>query len=282
MQVCGAYLTVSKGAGDMVGLAPDVAVPADMRMGVADSPDSVRKRVRELMNGGANFIKIMATGAVLTKGTLPGVVEFSEEELHAAVETAAHYGAKVTAHAHGAEGIKNAIRAGVQCIEHASLIDEEGLKLAKARGTTLSMDIYNCDYIDTEGRKQGWPEEFLRKNLETAQAQRDAFRKAHALGLKLVFGTDAGVYPHGMNARQFKVMTQYGMSPLEAIQAATIRAAENLGLTGQVGSLEPGAYADLVAVRGDPTADVSLLEAIPVVMKGGRFIKQAGKGEVKP
>ena len=281
MQVCGAYLTVSKGSGDVTGLAPDVVVPPDMRMGVADSVDGVRQRVRELMNGGANFIKIMATGAVLTRGTRPGVEEFSEDELRAAVQTAAKYGAKVTAHAHGAEGIKNAIRAGVQCIEHASLIDEEGLLLAKQRGTILSMDIYNCDYIDTEGRRQGWPEEFLRKNLETGEAQRQAFRRAHDLGLKLVFGTDAGVFPHGLNGRQFAIMERFGMSPMEAIQSATIRAAENLGLEGAVGTLEPGHFADLVAVQGDPIANIRLLESIPIVMKGGQVVHRAGSESEK-
>jgi imidazolonepropionase-like amidohydrolase len=274
MQVCGAYLTVSKGAGDMTGLAPDVAVPADMRLGVADSVPAVRQRVRELLNGGADFIKIMATGAVLTRRTKPGVVEFSEDELRAAVQMAAAYGAKIAAHAHGAEGIKNAIRAGVQSIEHASMIDEEGLLLAKQKGTVLSMDIYDCDYIDTVGRKESWPDEFLRKNLETGEAQRRAFKRAHELGVKVVFGTDAGVFPHGLNGRQFAIMVHWGMSPMAALQTATLRAAENLGLEDRVGSLESGHYADLIAVKGDSLTDIRLLEAIPFVMKGGRVIIQ--------
>jgi imidazolonepropionase-like amidohydrolase len=202
------------------------------------------------------------------------VVEFSEDELRAAVQMAAAYGAKIAAHAHGAEGIKNAIRAGVQSIEHASMIDEEGLLLAKQKGTVLSMDIYDCDYIDTVGRKESWPDEFLRKNLETGEAQRRAFKRAHELGVKVVFGTDAGVFPHGLNGRQFATMVQWGMSPMAAIQAATLHAAENLGLEDRVGSLESGHYADLIAVKGDPLTDIRLLEAIPFVMKGGRVIIQ--------
>lgn len=273
MAVCGTYITTRTGSGDLTGLAPDVVLPPDMRMGVADSEAEVRARVRQLLNGGADFIKIMATGAVFTKGTRPGVPEFSEAELRAAVQEAAKYGAKVTAHAHGAEGIKNALRAGVQCIEHASFIDDEGIRLALEKGAFLSMDIYNGDYSDEVGRRDHWPEEFLRKNRETTEAQREGFRKAVAAGVKLCFGTDAGVYPHGDNARQFAYMARHGMTPMQAIQSATIRAAENLGWEDRVGSLEPGRFADLVAVRGDPLANLRLLERIPVVMKGGVVVK---------
>lgn len=274
MAACGAYITTSTGSGEVAGIASDVILPREMRAGVADSELEVRQRVRELLNGGADFIKIMATGAVFTKGTRPGVPEFSEAELRAAVQEAAKYGAKVTAHAHGAEGIKNALRAGVQCIEHASLIDDEGLRLAKEKGAFLSMDIYNADYSDVVGREQHWPEEYLRKNLETAEAQRQRFRKAVTAGVKVVFGTDAGIFPHGDNGKQFAFMVQYGMTPMMAIQAATVRAAENLGWQDRVGSLEPGRFADLVAVKGDPLAEIRLLEKIPVVIKGGRVVKQ--------
>jgi len=274
MAACGTYVTTRSGSGDLTGLAPDVGLPADMRLGVADSEPEVRARVRQLLNGGADFIKIMATGAVFTKGTKPGVPEFSESELRAAVQEAAKYGARVTAHAHGAEGIRNALRAGVQCIEHASFLDDEGIRLAKERGAFLSMDIYNGDYSDEVGRLQHWPEEFLRKNRETTEIQRQGFRKAVAAGVKLSFGTDAGIFPHGDNARQFAFMVRWGMTPLQAIQAATVRAAENLGWEDRVGSLEPGRFADLVAVKGDPLADIRLLERIPVVVKGGRLVKQ--------
>lgn len=274
MAVCGTYITTRSGSGEVTGIAPDVILPPDMKLGVADSEPEVRARVRQLLNGGADFIKIMATGAVFTKGTRPGVPEFSEAELRAAVQEAAKYGVRVTAHAHGAEGIKNALRAGVQCIEHASLIDDEGIRLAKEKGAFLSMDIYNGDYSDEVGRREHWPEEFLRKNLETTERQRQGFRKAVAAGVKVVFGTDAGIYPHGDNARQFAFMVRWGMTPLQAIQAATIRAAENLGWEDRVGSLEPGRFADLVAVKGDPLADIRLLERIPVVVKGGIVVKR--------
>ncbi len=274
MAACGTYITTSTGSGDVAGIAPDVILPRDMRAGVANSELEVRQRVRELLNGRGDFIKIMATGAVFTKGTKPGVSEFSEAELRAAVQEAAKYGAKVTAHAHGAEGIKNALRAGIPCIEHASLIDDEGIRLAKEKGAFLSMDIYNGDYSDRIGREQHWPEEYLRKNLETTEIQRQGFRKAVAAGVKVVFGTDAGIFPHGENGRQFAFMVKWGMTPMMAIQAATIRAAENLGWEDRVGCLEPGRFADLVAVKGDPLADIRLLEQIPVVLKGGRVVKQ--------
>jgi imidazolonepropionase-like amidohydrolase len=173
MAVAGTYITTSRGAGDITGIAPDVVLPPEMRAGVADSAAEVRKRVRELLNGGADFIKIMATGAVLTRGTRPGVSEFSEGEMRAAVEEAAKSGARVTAHAHGAEGIKNAVRAGVQSIEHGSLIDDEAIRLMKERGVYLVADIYNGDYIATEGRRLGWPEEFL---LRTTRRPRPSDR----------------------------------------------------------------------------------------------------------
>jgi imidazolonepropionase-like amidohydrolase len=273
MAVAGAYVTVSTGAGEITGLAPDVVIPPTMRAGVANSKDEVRQRVRELLHGGADFIKILATGAVLTRGTKPGAPEYSEEELRAAVLEAAYYGARVTAHAHGAEGIKRAVRAGVQSIEHGSLIDDEGIRLMKEKGAVLVADIYNGDYIATEGKRMGWPEEFLRKNDETTDAQREGFRKAVAAGVTVAFGTDAGVYPHGLNARQFPYMVRYGLTPMGAVQAATIRAAETIGWADRVGSIAPGKFADIIGVRGDPLADVSRLSDVPFVMKGGQVYK---------
>jgi imidazolonepropionase-like amidohydrolase len=273
MAVAGAYITVSSGAGEVTGLAPDVVVPAAMRAGVANSRDEVRQRVRELLHGGADFIKILATGAVLTRGTKPGAPEYSEDELRAAVEEAALYGARVTAHAHGAEGVKRAVRAGVQSIEHGSLVDDEAIRLMKERGTFLVADIYNGDYIATVGRQKGWPEEFLRKNDETTDAQREGFRKAVAAGVRTAYGTDAGVYPHGENARQLPYMVRHGLTPMAALQAATIRAAENIGWEDRVGSLEPGRYADVIAVRGDALGDLDAFRDVPFVMKGGVVYK---------
>ncbi len=276
MQVAGAYVTVSSGAGEVTGMAADVSAPPDMRRGVANNASEVRQRVRELRNGGADFIKILATGAVFTMGTKPGAPEYTEEELRAAVDEAANYGTYVAAHAHGAEGIKRAVRAGVRSIEHGSLADDEALALMKARGTWLVADIYNGDYTDSVGALEHWPEEILRKNRETTGTQRDAFRKAVALGVPLAYGTDSGIYPHGLNARQLRYMVTYGMTPMQAVQSATIRAAQVMGWEDRVGSIAPGRYADLIAVKGDALADLGRFEAVDFVMKGGEVVKERG------
>ncbi|HLM54197.1 MAG TPA: amidohydrolase family protein [Pseudoxanthomonas sp.] len=238
----------------------------------ADSPDEGRKRVRELRKHGAQVIKICATGGVFSRNTEPGQQQLSLEEMKAIAGEAHLQGLKVAAHAHGASGIKDAIRAGVDTIEHASLIDDEGIALAKKHGAWLSMDIYNTDYTQAEGAKNGVLEDNLRKDREIAEIQRQGFRRAHAAGVKMVYGTDAGVYPHGLNGHQFEVMVRYGMSPLEAIRSATLNAAEALG-RNDVGIIEAGRFADFVAVPGDPTQQVDLLENIPVVIKGGAVVK---------
>jgi imidazolonepropionase-like amidohydrolase len=219
-------------------------------------------------------IKICATGGVFSRNTEPGQQQLSEAEMRAIVQEAHQWGLPVAAHAHGASGIKAAIRAGVDTIEHASLIDDEGIALAKKHGAWLSMDIYNTDYTQAEGAKNGVLEDNLRKDREVAEAQRQGFRRAHAAGARMVYGTDAGVYPHGQNGRQFAVMVKYGMTPLQAIQSATVNAAEALQRK-DVGIAEVGRYADFIAVAGDPTTDVRLLEAVPVVIKGGELVKDA-------
>jgi len=276
MLVAGAYITVTQGGGEVTGLAPDVVVPAEMRRGVADSADEVRRRVRELLAGGADFIKVMATGAVLTAGTRPSASEYSEEELRAAVEEAANAGTFVVAHAHGAEGIKRAVRAGVRSIEHASYLDDEGIELMLRHGTWLVADVYNGDYMEEVGHRDGWPEEVLRKNRETTDVQRQAFAKAARAGVKIGFGTDAGIFPHGENARQFPYMVRHGLTPLGAIRAATIDAARCLGLERDLGSVAPGKFADLIAVEGDPLADVGTLSNVAGVIKNGRLVGTAG------
>lgn len=238
----------------------------------ADSPDEVRKSVRELRKYGAQVIKVCATGGVFSRNTEPGQQQMNLAELRAAVEEAHQWGLQVAAHAHGAAGIKDAIRAGVNTIEHASLIDDEGIALAKKHGAWLSMDIYNGSYTAAEGKKNGVLEDNLRKDREVTELQRQNFKKAHAAGVKMVFGTDAGVHPHGGNAKQFAVMVQYGMTPLQAIQSATVNAAEALARK-DVGVVEPGRFADMVAVKGDPLADVTLLEAPAVVIQGGAIVK---------
>ncbi len=238
----------------------------------ADSPSEGRRSVRELRKYGAQVIKICATGGVFSRNTEPGQQQMSLEEMKAIADEAHLQGMKVAAHAHGASGIKDAIRAGIDTIEHASLIDDEGIALAKKHGAWLSMDIYNTDYTQAEGARNGVMEDNLRKDREIAEIQRQGFRRAHAAGAKMVYGTDAGVYPHGLNGGQFEVMVRYGMSPLEAIRSATLNAAEALGRS-DVGVIDEGRYADMVAVDGDPTQDVRLLQSIPVVIKGGVVVK---------
>jgi imidazolonepropionase-like amidohydrolase len=273
MRVAGAYVTVSTGGGELVGAAPDVTLPFAYRFGVANSVDQVRERVRALLNGGADFIKIIATGVVLTRGSKPGVSEFTEAEIRAAVEQAAEYGTFVAAHAHGAEGIKRAVRAGVRSIEHGSLIDDEGIALMKAHGTWLVADIWNGDYIDSVGREQHWPADILRKNTETTETQRAGFRKAVAAGVRIAYGTDSGVYPHGMNAMQLPYMVKYGLTPMQAVQSATLWAAQLMQWEDRVGSLAPGKYADIIAVEGDALADLRSFMRVGFVMKGGTVYK---------
>jgi imidazolonepropionase-like amidohydrolase len=270
MYVAGAYVTVSHGGGEVTGLAPDVVVPDDFRRGVANSEAEVRQRVRELIAGGADFIKIIATGAVLTSGTTPGAAEYTESEIRAAVEEAAQYGTFVAAHAHGAEGIRRAVRAGVRSIEHGSYLDDEGIRLMRRHGTWLVADIYNGDYIAEIGRRDGWPAEIMRKNDETTETQRQAFAKAVRAGVRIAYGTDSGVYPHADAARQFAYMVRYGMTPMQAIQSATINSARLLGRENEIGSIAPGRRADMIAVSGDPLQDVNLLHTGVVgVMKDG-------------
>ncbi|MGY3266653.1 Xaa-Pro dipeptidase [Lysobacter sp. HA35] len=237
-----------------------------------DSPEEGRKVVRTLHKYGAQVIKICATGGVFSHGDEPGAQQLTLEEMKAIVDEAHMASLKVAAHAHGAAGIKDAIRAGVDTIEHASLIDDEGIKLAKQHGSWLSMDIYNTDYTQAEGKKNGVLEDNLRKDRDIGEIQRENFRKAVNAGVHMIFGTDAGVYPHGDNAKQFAVMVRYGMTPVQAIQAATLNASEALA-NKEVGVVEAGRFADLIAVPGDPTRDVTVLQSVPFVMKGGDVVK---------
>lgn len=275
MMCAGAYVTVPGGGGDVTGLAPDVdaAVPIDLRFGVARSVDEVRSRVRRILGGGADFIKVIATGAVLTEGTTPGAPEFSEDEIRAAVEEAALHGTHVAAHAHGAEGIKRAVRAGVRSIEHGSLMDDEAIELMASHDTYLVADVYCGDWIAEEGARGGWSADVMRKNDETTDAQREGFTKALKAGVTIAYGTDSGVYPHAWVGKQLAYMVRYGMTPMEAIRSATVVASELMGWQERVGSVVPGKLADLVAVTGDPLKDVSVLEDVAFVMKGGAVVK---------
>ena len=274
MQIVGFYLTIPGGGGDVPGATErGVKVSPEMRMGVARGPDEFRKRAELAISGGADWIKVIASGAVLAIGSEPGAPEMSEAEIRAAAEVAHRAGKRLAAHAHGARSIKDALSAGADTIEHASYLDDEGIRLAKTRNVAFVFDVYNGDYIDTEARRNGMPEEFLRKNLETLHRQRESFTRAHLAGLRLAFGTDAAVYPHGDNAKQFRLMCALGMTPMEAIRSATSVAADVMGWPEKVGAVLPGRYADLVAVEGNPLEDITLLEDIPVVIKGGVLVK---------
>jgi imidazolonepropionase-like amidohydrolase len=277
MCVAGAYITITGGAGAMTGMAPDIQLPWDLHYGEANSPWEVRQKVRLLVSQGADHIKVLSTGAVLTHGSNPKSEEFTPEELQAAVDEASHFGLRVAAHAHAADGIKNAIRAGVASVEHATLIDDEGIALAKQHGTYLVMDIYDDECIQADGRKGTMPADFLEHDRELGQVQRENFRKAVKAGVKLAFGTDAGVCAYGTSAKQFAFMVKYGMTPIQAIQSATSAAADLIGRSSQFGSIKPGKYADVIAVAGDPLKDIGILENVQFVMKDGVVYKQNAK-----
>lgn len=248
--------------------------------GIGDNPEELKYQVRRQRKFGAEVIKVCATGGVFSRNTEPGQPQLSEAELRAIADEAHQWGLRVAAHAHGGEGIKRAIRAGIDTIEHASLVDDEGIRLAVQRKQPVwfAMDIYNTDYTQAEGKKNGVLEDNLRKDREIAQIQRDNFRKAHRAGVKMVFASDAGVMPHGQIGRQFATMVTYGMTPLEAIQAATLNGSQALG-RNDVGVIEAGRYGDLVAVAGDPLANVRLLEAPQAVIKGGKMVKGPGAAQ---
>jgi imidazolonepropionase-like amidohydrolase len=256
---------------DYTEFPPSIQTPATA---VADGPEALRQTVRKLRKYGAEVIKFCGTGGVLSKTDSVGAQQYSLEEMKAIVDEAHMLGLKVAVHAHGASGIKDAIRAGVDTIEHASLADEEAFALAKRSGTYFDMDIYNDDYILAEGEKNGVFKESLEKERVIGRKQRETFRAAFKAGVKMLFGTDGGVYPNGDNAKQFGTMVTWGMSPLQAIQAATVTAAEALGRSQDVGAIAVGRYGDLIAVAGDPLADVSVLQSVRFVMKGGAVVKQ--------
>lgn len=257
---------------DSTFLPPSLEKPQE---GIADSDDGLRYEVRRQRKYGAEVIKVCATGGVFSRNTEPGQQQLSEGELRVIAEEAHQWGLRVAAHAHGAEGIKAAIKAGVDTIEHVSLVDDEGIKLAAARARPVwfSMDIFNTEYTQAEGAKNGVLEDNLRKDREVAQIQRDNFRKAHKAGVKMVFGSDAGVMPHALAGGQFKTMVEFGMTPLEAIQSATRNGAQALGREKDVGAIALGRFADIVAVDGDPLVNVRELESVDAVIKGGKRVR---------
>lgn len=272
----GPALTITGGHGDMNGFAPAVSnmmYPAEKDFSIVDSPDEIRHAVRAQVKYGVDVIKILATGGVLSQGDKPGAEQFTYEEMKVAVDTAHQAGRKVAAHAHGTQGIKDAVRAGVDSIEHGSLIDAEGIEMMKAHGTYLVADIYNDDYILGKAVEFGLPKENVEKEKMVGRLQRENFAKAVAAGVKIAFGTDAGVYPHGDNAKQFHYMVKFGMTPAGAIRAATSSAADLIGRAKDVGTLEAGKYADLIAITANPLDKVEVLEHVSFVMKGGKIYK---------
>ncbi len=272
----GPPISITGGHGDLNNYSPQTRVsmfPEERDFQIADGVDQVRHVVRAQIKYSVDVIKIIASGGVLSKGDSPGAPQYTPEELKAAAEEAHMAGRKIAAHAHGTQGIKNAILAGIDSIEHASLIDDEGIRLAKERGTYLVMDIYNDDYILGKAQEFGLPQENIDKEKMVGRLQRESFQRAVTAGVKMAFGTDAGVYPHGDNARQFFHMVKFGMTPAQAIRAATSNAADLLGRSKDVGAIEAGKFADLIAVSADPLQNIRALESVGFVMKGGKIYK---------
>jgi imidazolonepropionase-like amidohydrolase len=278
MQPSGAYVTISGGAGALTGFAADIELPLELRFGQADGPDQVRQRVREIARRGAGVIKVLATGAILTLGSRPGGQEFTYEELRAAVEEAEKNGLKVAAHAHSPAGAKDAVRAGVASIEHGSLLDDEALLLMKEHGTFLMCDaLASWDFWPggtPDNAPDGYPPEFVAKEKISYAGYLKVLRRAIELDVRIAFGTDAAVIPHGQNARLFRTYVNAGMTPWQALRSATVEASTLMGWEDRVGSVEAGKLADIIAVSGDPLADISLLENVVFVMKDGAVYKQ--------
>ena len=270
MLVSGPPLGITGGHCDENLLAPEFNYHAE---GVADGIPAVMAKVRETVKYGADVIKFCASGGVFSKGDLPGAEQYSPAEMAALISEAHRLDRKVAAHAHGTQAIIDATNAGVDSIEHGSLIDDAGIAALKQHGTYLVADIYNDDFILGMGKQYGFTDEMLEKERMVGQQQREGFRKAALAGVKIAFGTDAGVYPHGWNAKQFAYMVKYGLSPMQAIQSATVNAADLIGWADRAGAIEPGKFADLIAVQGDPTTDVTVLEHVQFVMKAGQLVK---------
>jgi imidazolonepropionase-like amidohydrolase len=272
----GPGISITGGHGDINGFSPESHVglfPEHRGYQIADGVDQVRETIRAQVKYGVDVIKILATGGVLSQGDSPGAPQYTFEELKTAADEAHAAGRKIAAHAHGTEGIRRAILAGIDSIEHASLANEEDMQLAKQHGTYFVMDIYNDDYILGKAIEFGLPQENVNKEKMVGRLQRENFEKAVHAGVKMAFGTDAGVYPHGDNGKQFKYMVQYGMSPAQAIRAATFNAADLIGRSKDVGTIEPGKYADIIAVADNPLQNVRALETVGFVMKGGVVYK---------
>ncbi len=270
MLVSGPPLSITGGHGDENFLAPQYDWSSD---GVADGVDGVTKKVRENIKYGADVIKFMATGGVLSEGDNPALAQYSPEEMKAIVDTAHGLGRKVAAHAHGAGGIKYAVLAGVDSIEHGSYINDEDIELMKQRGTYLVPTVYLEDWLIENVQVLGLTPNMIEKAKLVLPIAQQNLSHAFKSGVKVAFGTDAAVYPHGLNGHEFGKMVEMGMSPLQTIQAATVNASELLGWADRVGTLEPGKLADIIALQSDPLTNVRVLENVQFVMKGGEVVK---------
>jgi len=274
IQTAGPYLTIPGGGGDLT--FPEIPaedIPAESQQGIASTPEEFAARAEAAIAAGADFLKVIASGAVFSVGTVPGAPEMTRADIEAVVTVAKRHGKKVTAHVHSDQSGQDAIRAGVDSLEHASLLKESTIDLAAKRGVAFSMDVYNGTYTDTIGREQGYPDVYLQRNTDTTEAQRVVFEKAYEKGVTLLYGTDAAVLPHDMGSWQFATMVERGMRPMDAIRSATSVAAEHMGLSADVGAVVPGKVADLIAVRGDPLADAEILRDVTVVIQAGVIIK---------
>ena len=276
IQTAGPYLTIPGGGGDLrFPEIPEEKIPSDSQRGIATTPTEFATRAEAAIDAGADFIKVIASGAVFSLGTEPGAPEMTQADIEAVVEVAHRRGVKVTAHVHSDQSGQDAILAGVDSLEHASLLEGDTIALAAERGVAFSMDVYNGTYTESVGRAQGYPEVFLKRNADTTEAQRVVFAKALRTGVPLIYGTDAGVLPHDMGGWQFSVMVARGMTPMNAIKSATSHAAFYMSMDRDVGAIVPGRYGDIVAVKGDPLGDVERLKAITTVIKAGKLVKNS-------
>jgi len=274
IQSAGPYLTVRGGGGDMVIPGRDESdIPPAMRTGVADTPEEFEAAARRAVANGAEFLKVLASGAVFSYGTEPGAPEMHQDDIEAVVKVAREHGLKVTAHVHSAQSGKDAVLAGVDSLEHASLLDDEAIALVAEHGVTLSMDVYNGTYTENVGREKNYPEHMMKRNFDTTEAQRIVFEKAYKLGIPITYGTDAAILPHDMGGWQFAIMVERGMAPMDAMRSAMSVAAEHMGWEDKVGAVTPGLFGDLVAVRGNPLDDQEIMRDVPVVIKGGLIFK---------
>jgi imidazolonepropionase-like amidohydrolase len=278
IQSAGPYLTIPGGGGDLVLPGHDESeIPPAARTGVASTPDEFADAAQRAVEGGADFLKVIASGAVFSFGTEPGAPEMSEDDIAAVVDVARQHGLKVTAHVHSAQSGKDAVLAGVDSLEHASLLDDEAIALVAEHGVSLSMDVYNGTYTENVGREQGYPEKIMLRNFDTTEAQRVVFEKAHKLGIPIVYGTDGAVLPHDMGGWQFGIMVERGMDPMDAMRSAMSVAARHMGWENKVGAIQPGLFGDLVAVKGNPLDDQAVMRDVQVVIKGGLAFKLPGE-----